>query len=182
MKVIYYICFIILLTSCNTGVVDKSVEEPKAEDSIVAESLNENKIMEDSVEDDMIDTYFIVIADTGLDYYVLHKKMLGINRGLHIPIDTMGRFYNKTKNMIALPDDADDEIYAGDYFPRRFPAENLSLEYLDFYQPSAGEKTIALISGVYEEKNAADKALSVLKKIEKESFVIKAEVYTGCMH
>ena len=108
--------------------------------------------------------------------------MFDLNGQLNIPIDTMGRFYNKTKNLIALPDDDEDELYAGDYFPRRFPSENLSLEYLDFYQKKAGDKTIALITGIYENEKSADSALTVLHKTEEKVFKIKADIYLGCMH
>ena len=94
----------------------------------------------------------------------------------------MGRFYNKSKNLIALPDNDKDEIYAGDYFPRRFPSDNLSLEYLNFYQRQAGKKTIALVTGIYETEKGADSALAVLHRSEKKVFKIKADIYVGCMH
>jgi hypothetical protein len=94
----------------------------------------------------------------------------------------MGRFYNKTKNLIALPDKDEDEIYAGDYFPRRFPSDNLSLEYLNFYQEQSGEKTIALVTGIYETERSADSALTVLRKTADKVFKIKAYIYVGCVY
>ena len=45
-----------------------------------------------------------------------------------MPTDTMGRFYNKFIDLIALPDDYENIMYAGQYFERREPTENLSLE------------------------------------------------------
>jgi len=84
-------------------------------------------------------TYFVLVADTGKDYSSLRRKMFDLRNTLKISIDTMGRIYNKKKNLIALPDNDKDEIYAGEYFPRRFPSEKLSLEYLNFYQKQAGE-------------------------------------------
>jgi hypothetical protein len=108
--------------------------------------------------------------------------MIDLKTKSKIPIDTMGRIYNKKKNLIALPDNDKDEIYAGEYFPRRFPSENLSLEYLNFYQKQAGEKTIALVTGIYETEKSADSVLTVLRKIEPRVFKIKADIYVGCMH
>jgi hypothetical protein len=127
-------------------------------------------------------TYFVVVADTGKDYDVLHKKMVRLSRQINLPIDTLGRFYNRTKNEIVLPENDEDEIYAGAYFPRRFPSENLSLEYLNFYQSQAKDKTIALISGIYEIEKHADSALMVLRTTEKNAFVLKTEMFVGCMH
>ena len=75
-----------------------------------------------------------------------------------------------------------DEIYAGYYVPRRFPADNLSLEYLNFYQRDAGKKTIALVAGIYETEKSADSSLAVLHRIEKKVFKIKADIYVGCIH
>lgn len=141
----------------------------------------DNNVIEDTIDDDYA-TYFVVVADTGSNYYLLHKKMFDLNRQLNSSIDTMGRFYNKTKNLIALPDNDEDEIYAGDYFPRRFPSDNLSLEYLSFYQEQAGDKTIALVTGIYETEKSADSALTILQKTEKKGFKIKADIYVGCMH
>ena len=127
-------------------------------------------------------TFFIVVADTGHDYYSLHRKMFTLNQQLNLPVDTLGRYFNENKNLIALPDNDEDEIYAGDYFPRRFPSENLSLEYLAFYQEKATEKTIALVTGIYESEQSADSALAILKRAEPNGFKIKADVYVGCMH
>lgn len=143
--------------------------------------VNEKNIAEESTNSDIV-TYFVVVADTGIDYSMLHKKMIDLNTKFNIPIDTMGRYYNKAKNLIALPDDDADELYAGDYFPRRFPSVNLSLEYLNVYKSEAGEKTIALVTGIYESVKSADSALVFLQKTEKKAFKLKAELYIGCMH
>lgn len=144
-------------------------------------TLNKGLVVEDTTDYDNA-TYFIIIADTNIDYFTLHKKMFFLNRQLNITIDTMGRFFNKTKNLIALPDNDEDEIYAGYYSPRRFPSNHLSLEYLNFYQNNAPEKTIALVAGIYETEKSADSMLTILQKIEKEAFKVKAEIYVGCIH
>jgi len=86
------------------------------------------------------------------------------------------------KNLISLTDDHEDEVYAGDYFPRRFPSEFLSLEYLSLYKENAGDKTIALLVGIYETEKAADSISNILKNREPKLFKIKTEMYVGCMH
>jgi hypothetical protein len=125
--------------------------------------------------------YYIVVADTGLNYYSLKEKMMTLKQASGLPIDTLGRYYNKAKNLIALPDNDADEIYAGDYFPRRYPSANLSLEYMDFYRPGSGKKTIGLIAGIYENKTSADSLLRLISS-QKDAFDFKAKVYVGCMH
>jgi 3'-phosphoadenosine 5'-phosphosulfate sulfotransferase (PAPS reductase)/FAD synthetase len=181
-----YIILTVLLTACGTSSADKNgadVGSNKIDSTI---NLHTTVAIDNSVWMDTTDydnaTFFVVVADTSLDYSMLHKKMFDLNSKLKIPIDTMGRFYNETKNLIALPDDDEDEMYAGDYFPRRFPSDNLSLEYLDFYQRQAGEKTIALVTGIYETEKGADSAMAVLRTTEEKVFKIKADIYVGCMH
>ena len=181
-----YIILTVVLTACGTTSADKNGTDVDSTKIDTTTSLQTNVATDNSVAEDTTDynnaTYFVVVADTSLDYSTLHQKMFDLNNKLKIPIDTMGRFYNKTKNLIALPDNDEDEIYAGDYFPRRFPSDNLSLEYLNFYQRQAGEKTIALVTGIYETEKSADSALTILHKTEKKVFKIKADIYVGCMH
>jgi hypothetical protein len=108
--------------------------------------------------------------------------MLAVNKTLNIKIDTLGRFYNRKKNLIQLPDNADDEVYAGDYFLRRGEGESLSLEYLNAYKRGSNEKMMALLSGIYEKKSSADSALAILKRYDDHSFVVKTKIYMGCVH
>jgi hypothetical protein len=185
MKIYFYILTIVLLTACGTTLTDKNaveVQSIKIDTTLHIQdtALTDSIIIEDTTDFENA-TYFVLVADTSLNYSVLHKKMFYLNRKLNIPIDTMGRYYNKTKNLIALPDDDEDDLYAGDYFPRRFPSDNLSLEYLDFYQRKATEKTIALVAGIYETEKSADSALTVLRKKEQKAFKIKADIFVGCL-
>ena len=181
-----YIILTVFLAGCGATSADKNVADVDSTKIVITTSLKTNVANDNSIAEDTTDynnaTYFLVVADTNQDYSILHKKMFDLNSKLKIPIDTMGRFYNKTKNLIALPDNDGDEIYAGDYFPRRFPSDNLSLEYLSFYQRQAGEKTIALVTGIYETEQSADSALTVLHNTEKKVFKIKADIYVGCTH
>ena len=125
--------------------------------------------------------FYVVIADTNTNYYNLRENMILLSRQTGIPIDTLGRYYNAEKNLIALPDDSDDEIYAGDYFPRRADSGFLSLEYLKIYKPNAGDETIALVEGLYVSKANADSALQAMAKTRK-GFILKSEIYMGCLH
>lgn len=128
------------------------------------------------------ETYYVVVADTAQDYYTLHGQMLQLHVSLPATIDTMGRYYNKAKNKIVLPDDDEDDIYAGDYYPRRYPGSTLSLEYLSMYKDNTDTTTIALVTGIFETKKSADSANAILQKYSKNSFVLKSEIYVGCMH
>lgn len=186
MKQIIYILLMIILISCGSSPIEKNEKQVHSKEN-ESRSRGNTSISFDSsnkvgVNEDDFATYYVIVTDTSLDYFILQKKMIDLNKKWNIPIDTMGRFYNKTKNLITLSDDDKDEIYAGDYFPRRFPSNNLSLEYLSFYQSLASNKTIALVAGIYESEERADSLMSVLSKAEKNVFKIKAHMYVGCVH
>lgn len=187
MKKIFSAIFLWLFIACGNSNRTRSYTQGETSKSDTNEVLETNRTSEiDSLVDSTWEnnevTYFVIVADTGVDYSILHKKMFELNGTLNIPIDTMGRYFNKTKNLIALPENDEDEIYAGEYYPRRFPSESLSLEYLNFYQKLAGEKTIALVCGIYETEKNADSALTILQKYEQKVFKVKAEIYIGCIH
>ncbi len=134
-------------------------------------------------DDQYMDAY-IVIADTSQDYYELRDKMFDLADILQLEIDTMGRGFDKSKNLICLPEDNEDEIYAGDYAPRRYPSDQLSLEYLAVYMDGAkptGE-TIALVTTITDEKEKADKTLTKIKKYIPSAYIVQASLYMGCLH
>ena len=174
------------IIACNTASSDKNNIEKSTikvdSKNDIGKKISDNKDNKVDSTDDNYATYFVVISDTGYDYKILHNNMVSLNRKLNIPIDTMRRYYNKSKNLIELPDDDSDEIYAGAYFPRRFPSGNLSLEYLSYYQKRSEEKTIALVTGIYQKECDADSALTTLKKTSQNAFMVKANIYVGCVH
>lgn len=53
---------------------------------------------------------------------------------------------------------------------------------LNYYQTKFSKKTIALVTGIYGTIQEAESALIPLKKIEKNAFILKADIYIGCMH
>lgn len=127
-------------------------------------------------------TLYLTVADTGQDYFALRTTMFEINKRTRLKIDTMNRYYNTRKKEIVLSDTDEDEIYRGEYFPRRFPGENLSLEYYSVFDKHSTKKNIALVAGIYETQKSADSMLSKISQLAPHGFTLKAVVYTGCMH
>ncbi len=182
-------CLMILL-SCNSGkkprLPNSNTSKTDYKDSIKDVKEQPEAVTsfasDDPSEYDEFANYYVVIADTGSNYYPLQQKMFHLAKTCELKIDTMDRSYNPTKDLIALPEHYDDEIYAGDYYPRREVSDHLSLEYLNIYKPSSLKKTIAIVSGIYENKRSADSAFALLKVNEPTAFCMKSKIYIGCMH
>ena len=189
MKVQYLLLIACLLVACKSKHTKPDIDSSKIKKLKVlpASYKSVTKIKATVIDTSNTDNeaayanYYILVTDTGINYYTLRDIMFDLNKSSDIPIDTMERGYNKAKDLIALSDKDEDEIYAGEYYPRRFPSKTLSFEYLDTYQYNTSPKTIALVAGIYESKNSADSALQVINKL-KTAFVFKGRVYAGCMH
>ncbi len=67
--------------------------------SILLFGLNINA---QEISDEQYMNAYIVIADTSQNYVELRKKMFDINEKLKTEIDTMGRGFNREKNLICL--------------------------------------------------------------------------------
>lgn len=190
-KIPFYL-FILFVTACTN--TSNNGEAPKRNDSLknhhtfalnidsIARSVNRPAPEMDDTTDYNYADFYIVVADTGLSYWLLHKKMLQLHRQFNQPIDSLDRYYNVAKDSILLPDNYEDDMYAGAYYPRRSPSTFLSLEYFDFFKSDTREKNIALVTGIYENETSADSAYAILKRVEKNAFKMKAKVYVGCMH
>ena len=133
-------------------------------------------------DDELYMDAYIVIADTSNSYEDLKIKMIQLSKYSRIEIDTMGREYNKIKNLIALPENSSDEIYAGDYFPRRFPSEKLSIEYFSFYSAKDTYELMALVTLITDDKEKAQNQLKKIKNHINTAFTINTKIYMGCMH
>jgi hypothetical protein len=184
MKVYYCLALALLLFSCKKQ-EETITDTTNKSDSITAKPVSKNNLQKTEDEEDSyneFETMYIVIADTSDNYRILHQKMFSLHEISSAKIDTMGRYYNTEKRQIVSPDDDEDEMYRGEYFPRRYPSNHLSLEHLDFFKKGSDNTTMPLVTGIYETKKSADSALVYLKPIEKKAFVLKSEVYIGCMH
>lgn len=144
------------------------------------------KTMEDTRDqwepsDDLVQLV-VTIADTGRSYGVLHGKMQLLATKLPADIDTMGRYYDVVRDSILLPLDDEDVLYAGQYAPRRFEGNTLSIEYLDMYDTTAAPGTMALVTGLWATDQQADSAFQQLQVHMPRAYRVHARVYQGCMH
>lgn len=153
-------------------------------DTITIDSVNAEYETNAPVDygDNFTQTLYVLVSDTGHDYYEVWQKMLDLHHLTSSPIDTMDRYYNTNHNMIMLPDSLEDELYGTYYFMRRYPSNSLSIEYLDHYDTTATETCFALFGGIFSSKKEADSHLKVISSNYKEAYVLTVDMWMGCMH
>lgn len=125
---------------------------------------------------------FVAIADTGRSYRALAVLMDSLALRLPAVVDLMGRVHDEQSDSIILPLDAEDELYAGSYFPRRYTGNTLSLEYLEMYDPTATGGTMALVAGIRADSTEALDFLAKLRTHAPGAFQLRSRLYQGCMH
>jgi hypothetical protein len=174
----------LVLVACNQSNNEKRLVENKLHKPTVA-TINSNA---DTIDGDpassenIYDTFFVVVVDSSYSYYTLRDDMLKLSINSAITIDTMNRTFDVQKHKIVLPENATDDIYAGDYYPRRFPSISLSIEPLNMYDSVASQNTFAIVAGIFTNKQSADSLISVHASIFPKSVVIKSVMYVGCLH
>ncbi len=177
---ILYGCLLMLL-SC--GPSSGNDEQMAKAANIQTQDTTEGLITtEDLSEEPDYATVYTVVVDTGLQYTNLQQMMYDISRETGLDVDTMGRYYDTEKQRIVLPDTAEDEIYRGDYYPRRGSSTALSIEYYTLYDTAAIGRTMALIAGLYDDRHSADSILEIIHARHSQAWIINAWMYMGCLH
>lgn len=183
------LALLVFLCSCQDSKTKEKSKTSISETETIPPQENLKKdttLTEDKVEfvEDFseYEDFYIVITDTSKNYPALRSKMFEINQLSGIEIDTLGRFYDPIKKKICFQETEEeiDNPYIGDYFPRRFPNESLSIEHYDFYNEKADSTTLSIVIAIYEDAFKADSLEYELKKKKIPSFIIKSAIYTGC--
>lgn len=135
------------------------------------------------------------MAAAGYHYDSLRSIALETAGLLHAEFDTFHRYYHPLKKRIVLPNDFEDDIWAGEYYPRRVGERFVSIEMRDAYIDTLTVKSetareafyadtlkMFVFAAMYPEKKSADSILHILKPRFKEAAIIPDEIYMGCMH
>lgn len=127
---------------------------------------------------------YIVIAGTSTDYTYLENQSKKISKNTGIVFDNQDMVYDKKRGMI-VPDTSSDEIYAGGYYPRRYCDERISIEMMWYYTDEQNNDTLKdmiIITGIFGNKEDAQKQLEKVKAAIPTAYIKKKGIYMGCMH
>lgn len=174
---------LLLLNACNTKPLPVQKEEVLNEYSdTLPGQLGEVDDGDGENAENMEVTMYVVMADSGKDYWKLENEMFALNKVTGLAVDTMNRHYDEQKSLVVLADEDEDEMYRGNYFPRRYGSDFLSIEMLSSFQNEADANSFALVCGLFENKNSADSMAAVIKKQHPAVFVMSSTIYMGCIH
>lgn len=189
-----YIIALLALFSC-TSEEKKSTEALTSDTSVIEAQPNTN--IEDtgaSDESSDLELNYIVSVAEGYNYDSLKIIALQTSDKLGFKFDTMGRYYHPEKGIV-LPDDDEDEVWAGQYYFRRFGSNLVSIEMSYAYTDTSISKNEATLEKhrqdkakmfvfamMYQEKKSADSLANIIKVDYPFIKVFPAQIYMGCMH
>lgn len=137
---------------------------------------------EDIYLNDKTSHVWLVVTDTAKSYPKVLAKMIECSKHSGLEIDSMGRTYAPINDSLIIPLSDSLDLYAGQYFPRRFPSQTLSIEYLDYYWRAAPPRMLGIVAGIYESQSEAMQCLEKLQSSKSHGFLISSRLYMGCMH
>ena len=175
-----YLFISIVVISCDNATPS---QQPAVDTTTKIPATDTGNISEDIVNE--YEDAYVVIADTGNNYMMLDDHLYMLGNKLRLPVDTMNRHYDKLKHKIVLAEDDEDEMYRGEYYPRRSEDTSfLSLEHADQYfaANTCDTNVFALVADICSNQKRADSIRKWILPAAPNTMVVKTKIYTGCMH
>jgi len=161
------------LDSMNCSELDHSISENGAEATSVDETKNED-----------YQTAFVVVLDTSDQFQKMYDLAMSTSSKFDVPFDTVQKSYFRETNIWGVSQSSDDEIYRGEYFPRRNGNEQdmLSLEYQYWYDKKGNDKNLMLVTNIFPFSMDAEQNVAAWRKHFPQAFILQCEMYMGCLH
>lgn len=125
---------------------------------------------------------FILIIETSSNFQELGAFSDKLCSQYGLKYENLGRIYDSTKDSLIVPYNDEDQMYAGKYLMRRFPSNDVSIEYLSAYRTDITDASFALIAGIFEKENDAFLFANQIFVDCPHMYILKSRIYLGCMH
>jgi hypothetical protein len=135
-------------------------------------------------QDPYWETRYVVIAGESGNYDSLRLVAKDLGKRCHIRYDDQDQKWSRKKGLY-LREDSDDGIWNGEYFPRRYEEDLITLEMKDYFLDKHPEKPsmkMIVVAGIFETKKAADARLKLIKQFRPLAYVRESQLYMGCIH
>lgn len=180
-------CFIVIIFSACAQNTHEAIKSDKHDTvKYVQTSAYGDTMQQSTVADTITESaiYYIVEVANGYNFDSLKNISANAVSILGSRFEMLDRVYKSGKGII-VPENSDDEIYKGEYYPRRpFGDQNfISIEMAyGFNEKEADTLKMVSIAGIYSLKKQADSVVSLLRGKIPTTKTIKRELYLGCMH
>jgi hypothetical protein len=134
------------------------------------------------------DKYLVVLCvEREFDAAKREAKRVSIASGIQFSMN--GKVWDSQRGLI-LPDDCNDPMYCGEYVPRRYneldltatnPVGYISVEKSDAY-PYLQKGYYIALAVICDSQQGAQKELLKFNRFSPKAYVVKTQIYMGCIH
>ena len=188
MRNLYLTAIALLLLQCTSSPKNQKNEGVNSKNrSELKDTSNENGAEAVPVNNEVHEDYetvFIVVLDTSDQFKKMYELAMSTSKKFSIPFDTFQKTYFPETNIWGGSLWSEDEIYRGEYFPRRNGSEKdmLSLEYQRWYDKSSRDKNLMLVTNIFNFSLDAEENIARWRPYFPKAFILQREIYMGCMH
>lgn len=190
-NILFCLCLLSLF-SCDNEQETVDVKKETKDSLTVANSDTIEENDEEVLEE--VELNFVVSVAEGYNYDSLHAIAVDASKLLNFKFDTFDRYYDSKRGII-LPDNHEDDVWAGQYLLRRSGGEIVSIErssaYIDTltmkqqaeaYRSRSNATKMFVFASMYTDSHSADSIKNILVKKYASAKVIPTEIYQGCIH
>ena len=128
---------------------------------------------------------YIIIAGASSDFKALDYSAKDISKKTGIVYSNNEMVYDKELGMIVPKDTVKYDIDAGQDMPRRYEENLISIEMMHHYSkydPKEDRSKMIIITGIFPNKEDAQKQLKLIQKAVPTAYIKKIMLYMGCTH
>lgn len=171
------------MQSCSEPSATPTLAYSKKDTVLV--SPGKQQILVDTVDyETATKAFYLVEIAEGYDFDSLNTIAQETALFLGSKVNMLGRLYKSGKGIV-VPEDSEDEMYRGAYYPRRpFDEQNfVSVEMKHAYEEDYSDTMKMIVfSNIFDSKKSADSMCTLLKSKFATTQVIKRDLFLGCMH
>lgn len=176
MRTLKWLPFLVLLLACQNNAIQQANLHTDSAcmpgQIMVLPSLDTNGCHSE------LQAYWILIGDTSRLYWPLLRHASEVAKAHTIVFDSLERHYDPIKQTLVLDQTSDDELYRGEYFPRRMTGTHLSIEPYNMYFSESNSKSFVEVYGIYEQADSALKAMQTYP----QAHIKTCKIFMGCLH
>lgn len=125
------------------------------------------------------DRYLLILKSTK-DFLEAHSFAIKASKELKKDYISEYKLFMPERG-IFFSDTLPDDMYRGEYYPRRYEEDQISLENSSGYKDFEPDYII-VVAGIFSSKEDAEKALAKARLVYPDAYVKKTNIWMGCIH
>jgi hypothetical protein len=167
---------LVWLTACQNSSMQQSVKHTDSaclpSKVLLLPSLDTSNLDADN------QAFWILLGDSSSQYWSLLKHAAVFAQQNNILFDSLDRHFDAQQHTVVVNQSSEDEMYRGEYFPRRQTGTFMSIEPFSSYFPTYKGTAMIEVLGIYDQVDSACIAMKQFPNARMKT----CKLYMGCLH